>query len=100
MKYQTRLTAGALIAAAVMCITAAVPPLSLGWVNETRRARELVDRQIQSLRRVESLVVDAETGQRGYIVTGREDFLDPYNMAMAELPPEIGPSASHSAARC
>jgi diguanylate cyclase (GGDEF)-like protein len=89
MKYQTRLTAGALIAAAVMCITAAVPPLSLGWVNETRRARELVDRQIQSLRRVESLVVDAETGQRGYIVTGREDFLDPYNMAMAELPPEI-----------
>jgi diguanylate cyclase (GGDEF)-like protein len=88
-KYQKRLTAGALIAAAVMCITAAVPPLSLGWVNETRQAREVVDRQVQSLRRVESLVVDAETGQRGYIVTGREDFLEPYNVAMGELPPEL-----------
>ncbi|HEY0820051.1 MAG TPA: CHASE3 domain-containing protein, partial [Rhizobacter sp.] len=89
MKYQKRLATGAVIAAAVMCITAAMPPLSLGWVNETRQARERVERQVQSLRRVESLVVDAETGQRGYIITGRDDFLETYNLAMAELPPEI-----------
>jgi diguanylate cyclase (GGDEF)-like protein len=89
MKFQSRLTAGAAVAVVVMCITAAVPPVSLSWVNETRQAREVVDRQVQSLHRIESLAVDAETGQRGYIVTGRDDFLEPYNIAMAELPAEI-----------
>ncbi|MXP42078.1 PAS domain S-box protein [Altererythrobacter soli] len=28
---------------------------------------------------------DLETGQRGYLITGREDFLDPYHASMADL---------------
>ena len=28
---------------------------------------------------------DAETGQRGYIVTGSEDYLFPYDKALSEI---------------
>jgi signal transduction histidine kinase len=31
------------------------------------------------------LVVDAESGQRGYLLTGREEYLQPYNAAVSEL---------------
>jgi|GEM_PF-986214 len=32
-----------------------------------------------------SLLKDAETGQRGYLLTGRENYLDPYNSAVKEI---------------
>lgn len=31
------------------------------------------------------LLDDAETGSRGYALTGRKDYLDPYNRATAKL---------------
>jgi signal transduction histidine kinase len=36
--------------------------------------------------RLMSALLDAETGQRGYLVTGRQEFLDPYNTAKSGLP--------------
>jgi signal transduction histidine kinase len=36
--------------------------------------------------RVLSVVQSAETGQRGYLLTGREEYLAPYNRALQELP--------------
>ncbi|NVB82447.1 MAG: histidine kinase [Kofleriaceae bacterium] len=30
-------------------------------------------------------VVDAETGQRGFVITGREEFLEPYNQALGTV---------------
>ncbi len=38
-------------------------------------------RVIQKLEKVLSVMKDAETGQRGYLLTGRADFLKPYNGA-------------------
>jgi len=38
-----------------------------------------------SLERLLSSLRDAETGQRGYIVTGREDYLLPYDQALREI---------------
>ncbi len=42
-----------------------------------------VDRQIQTLRR---LMVDAETGVRGYLLTGAPEYLEPYNRALLQIP--------------
>ena len=39
-----------------------------------------------ALARTTSLVVDAETGARGYLATGRADFLEPYDRALDQLP--------------
>ncbi|HYO49839.1 MAG TPA: ATP-binding protein [Chloroflexia bacterium] len=37
-------------------------------------------------RTVYGLMIDMETGERGYIITGDETFLEPYNKAKAALP--------------
>src|SRR5690348_9577725 len=44
------------------------------WVDHTHQV-------ISSLRKVQALVADAETGQRGYLITGDKLFLRPYNEA-------------------
>ena len=43
-----------------------------------------------SLERLLSSVRDAETGQRGYIVTGSEAYLFPYNEALREIDGRLG----------
>jgi len=41
---------------------------------------------LEHIANVLSLVQDAETGQRGYIITGDEAFLDPYQTGIASVP--------------
>jgi signal transduction histidine kinase len=41
------------------------------------------------LTRVLSLVQSAETGQRGYLLTGRDIYLGPYQLAIERLPPML-----------
>jgi CHASE3 domain sensor protein len=44
---------------------------------------------LEHIANVLSLVQDAETGQRGYIITGDEAFLDPYQTGIASVPSVI-----------
>ncbi len=44
---------------------------------------------ISSLRRVEALVMDAETGQRGYLITHDRRYLAPYTSAVGSLDAEL-----------
>ena len=53
----------------------AVPPYDLG------QSREILER----LNNLLSLMRDAEIGQRGYIITGDEDYLEPYRIAVAMI---------------
>lgn len=48
------------------------------WVQHT----SLVENEIRQL---EKLMLDAETGQRGFIFTGDEQFLEPYNKAIDQI---------------
>ena len=50
-----------------------------GWVRRTQRAQN----QIEHLLR---LAVDAETGQRGYLLTGRDTQLERYTQSRDEIP--------------
>ncbi len=50
-------------------------------------ARERLERTVavsRALDRVQALMVDAETGVRGYALVGRESMLEPYRMARAQ----------------
>lgn len=49
-----------------------------GWVSHTYRVEA-------SLEDIANLLVDAETGQRGYLLTGKNNFLEPYNAAKASF---------------
>ena len=52
------------------------------WVSHTR--------QVQlELGEVGSLLTDAETGQRGFLYTGGEQYLDPYKAALAQIDSHI-----------
>jgi signal transduction histidine kinase len=44
---------------------------------------------INQVERIMSSVKDAETGNRGYLISGNEDYLQPYNSARRDLPTEI-----------
>ena len=50
------------------------------WVEHTQRVQ-------LELTTVESLLKDAETGQRGYLYTGEAKYLEPYNTAVQKLIP-------------
>ncbi|MCY1040361.1 methyl-accepting chemotaxis protein [Corallococcus sp. bb12-1] len=41
------------------------------------------------LREVRALLVDAETGQRGFIITGEDRYLGPYNAALSNLQEDL-----------
>jgi len=58
-------------------------------VQGYRRATLRVRQSLQILNAIESLtrrLVDAETGQRGYLLTGRTEYLEPFTHARQELP--------------
>ena len=52
------------------------------WVEHTWQV-------IDQVERIMSSVKDAETGNRGYLISGNEDYLQPYNSATRDLPTEI-----------
>jgi diguanylate cyclase (GGDEF)-like protein len=53
-------------------------------------ALQAVAEKEQAYGRLLSLLTDAETGQRGYVITGDASFLDPYNASAAALPGALG----------
>ena len=38
---------------------------------------------------IEKLIVDLETGQRGYIISGKEEFLEPYDLAKSNIESDL-----------
>jgi CHASE3 domain sensor protein len=48
-----------------------------------------IDLIIQRLEHLVSTITDAETGQRGYIITDRLDYLQPYNSALKDIPRQL-----------
>jgi CHASE3 domain sensor protein len=51
------------------------------------------------LERIQTLMTDAESGQRGYLLTDRTSYLDPYNFAKHGLPNELNALRSELAGK-
>ena len=51
------------------------------------------------VQRVLRLMVDAETAQRGYLLTGRKDYLEPYHNALEALPETMAKLKQNYASR-
>ena len=49
-----------------------------GWVHHTYEVQSTLEATLSTLK-------DAETGQRGYVITGDERYLEPYQTAIAQL---------------
>ena len=81
--------AGFLLAAMAVTVIAWLSYSSLQ--NTASRSRNLTDtiEVMGQLQMVASTLKDAETGQRGFLLTGRESYLEPFLGAKTSLPQEL-----------
>ena len=73
-------------------ILISINALSYWSVIKHKEASDLVTqsrKRVQMLERVFSTLKDAETGQRGYLLTGQESYLKPYNVAVKTITQQI-----------
>lgn len=66
-------------------ITGIVAYLNTRTISRSARQVAETHEVISTLDDVMSLMKDAETGQRGYIITGEERYLEPYMLAVARV---------------
>jgi CheY-like chemotaxis protein/signal transduction histidine kinase/CHASE3 domain sensor protein len=77
---------GAILAVVAICL------FSYRSLEDRSAAARRVSQTIEALAHLESLLSslkDAETGQRGYLLTGDDGYLEPYNAALLALPREL-----------
>lgn len=85
MTFRSRLIAGVSTALATMVFIGALTFRTIarsrddiGWVTHTHLVLEALDA-------LSANVTDAETGQRGFLLTGQEPYLRPYNDALSQV---------------
>ncbi|GAC1364043.1 MAG: hypothetical protein NVSMB3_12530 [Acidobacteriaceae bacterium] len=62
---------------------------SVETLHNNQREVEHTWQVILQVERILSSSLDAETGNRGFLLTGDESYLDPYNSAMRDIPAEL-----------
>ena len=85
----TKIGGGFALALAVLVVIGGVAHQNIGkltvtaeWVDHTHKVLEKLVMLLQGL-------VDAETGQRGYMITGDEAYLEPYHAALAVIDQDL-----------
>ncbi len=64
--------------------------MSIDSVLESFRRTDHTHRVIQKAQTIEADAINMETGMRGYLLTGKEEYLDPYNTAVATIHEDFG----------
>ena len=85
MQIEKKFTLGAIIVLLIMLSTAILPFQISLWAHSSQNALHASQQRIDSLTKLLSLMKDAETGQRGFVITGKEPFLAPYHNATGQL---------------
>jgi PAS domain S-box-containing protein len=81
-----RLRALFLISLAVTAVAGGTLLVNLGYLHRTTQQLETLRMAQDALERLQSSLLDAETGQRGYLLTGRPAYLEPYLNAKKAYP--------------
>jgi len=68
--------------------------LEIQRLSEANREVVHSHKVMEGLERVLSLLKDAETGQRGYLITYKDIYLDPYRLALLAIPNALNDVAS------
>lgn len=77
---------GYLIVALALLSVGLIAQRSLSGLLEAARWKEHTFAVLHQLDQINTLLKDAETGQRGYLLTGRDSYLAPYQQALRDLP--------------
>src|SRR4051812_49911801 len=85
MSIGRKMLLASVIMVAALALVGVVSYLGTGRLVETSR---LVERSHDVLEQIDALMLalkDAETGQRGYLLTGKEEYLAPYVGALGTI---------------
>ncbi|HEY2370107.1 MAG TPA: CHASE3 domain-containing protein, partial [Polyangiaceae bacterium] len=80
---------GFALALAVMLVIGSVSYRSTGVLVDNNRAVTHSHQVLEGLSHVLSLMKDAETGQRGFVITGDEAYLEPYQRSLDPLKAQL-----------
>jgi signal transduction histidine kinase len=83
MSFKTKLVGGLATALAILLLVAVLSYSSLVRNSEDRRSVMHTHLVLEKLDALQIHLTDAETGERGYILTGLESYLPPYQVAYA-----------------
>lgn len=75
---QRYLRLGLLLAMCLLVFTALAPIMSANWVEEANLQQQETRERLDDLQQLLSGLKDAETGTRGFLITGRQEYLQPY----------------------
>ena len=70
----------------VLCTIALFSYWNIQFMEAASEQRSISREMRYQSMRLLSMLVDAETGQRGFLLTGKEQYLEPYNHAVLEIP--------------
>lgn len=84
--FHSRQSLGAFICAVVSLLVLAVSEMGYSELKSSFTVVEVNDKQKAGLQQLLTMLVDAETGSRGYLLTGDPKYLDPYRKAMESIP--------------
>jgi CheY-like chemotaxis protein/CHASE3 domain sensor protein len=91
---EPRTFTGFLVAIAAVIVIAV---LSYDSVRQTAATSQSLTRTVEALAQLQAMIStlkDAETGQRGYLLTGQESYLEPFEAARQALPIELANARS------
>jgi len=78
LKFRTKLIGGYSVILVLMTIISTIVYNSLGSLVQTQKWVDHTHEVIATSNALAKSMVDMETGQRGFMLTGNDDFLDPY----------------------
>ncbi|HSV54595.1 MAG TPA: diguanylate cyclase [Burkholderiaceae bacterium] len=78
-----------LVALAALTVVAAIVGLGAGQAIRSIDAQNAIITWLPQLRTIHTQLLRAETGQRGYLLTGHADYLNPYTDAIKNLDGQI-----------
>ncbi len=84
-----KIAVGFTLSLALLVVIGSVAYRSLGLLVDTSHSVTHTHDVLESVAHVLSSMKDAETGQRGFVITGIDSFLEPYRTALDAVPREI-----------
>lgn len=88
-KFFKNIAGGFGLASAILVLIGTTSYHSIREVIDTSNQVAQTQQKLIKLEGLLSQMKDAETGQRGYIITGKDDYLEPYEVAIANVDREI-----------
>src|SRR6266851_4161616 len=85
----TKIGAGYGLALIALITIGVASYLSVNRFLQTARWVDHTNRVLHQLGQLQNALIDIETGQRGYTITGNETFLEPYNSGLVRVPEQL-----------